>query len=375
MNECPSCGRVITSHNCVVCGIQIKVPTSENFPPVTWQEIRDHVVNRLMIDSQWMTEDEDVFTWWPWQIPQTVFVSSRVDLDLEDISETLVRVTIQSILGTALDRPRALEAVAELMIAYPFGSIVVLENNQVAALASIALYSRNRTLLSLVHEEALVQATFAQDVSAKLVDEGVIVADNAPHPTSGFRDEPDELLRTVYGNPKFTSIHEKITVGTTRELVRGYWRRSQLLPGRELGFENDEVTFITHDDGFDCGVGWNDDDFTTYKFGESIMVVNSLSIVAEPISAEVMNSLNLALAFETERGFGHIGGVIQLTLDDATFIRHVAVLPHYFLKTNNEMDRDVLTSFNGILQAAASARFIHGLLNHDEEGDGAGADS
>lgn len=366
MNKCPSCDRVIKSHNCVVCGIQVKVPTSETFPPITWQEIRDHIVERLMIEPQWMIEEEDEFTWWPYQIPQSVFVSSRVELDLDDISETLVRVTIQSILGTAVDRPKALEAVADLMVDYPFGSIVVLEDDRVVALSSVALYGRNRTLLSLVHEEALVQATFAQDISAKLVNEGVVIVDHVPHPTSGLRAEPDELLRTIYGNPKFTSLHE-VEDETIRNLARGYWKRSQLQPGRELGFENDDVTFITYEDGFDCGVGWHDDDFTTYKFGKSITVMNTLRIVSAPIGDEVMNSLNLALAFETQRGVGHIGAVTQQTHDEATFIRHIAVLPHYFLKTKNEMDGRVLTVFNGILQASASARFIHGLLNYEAE--------
>ena len=236
MNKCPSCDRVIKSHNCVVCGIQVKVPTSETFPPITWQEIRDHIVERLMIEPQWMIEEEDEFTWWPWQIPQSVFVSSRVELDLDDISETLVRVTIQSILGTALDRPRALEAVADLMTDYPFGSIVVLEDNQVVALSSVALYGRNRTLLSLVHEEALVQATFAQDISAKLVNDGVIGVDHAPHPTEDKDCEWQSAAFGMVGLETALSVVAKAMIETKLMSWGDLVDRMSIAPAKIAGY-------------------------------------------------------------------------------------------------------------------------------------------
>jgi hypothetical protein len=368
MNKCPQCDRDISSNVCVVCAIQVSAPTAEDFPPITWKEIRDHLVDRLMIDPEWMIEDEDEFTWWPGLVPQSILVSSRVEIDPDDIAETLIRVTIESVLGTAIERSEALEVVAELMIDYPFGSIVVLDDNRVVALASVALYGRNKSLFSLLHEEALVQATFAQDISNNLVEEGVIVTNHPIHPTSGRRDERDELIRTVYGNEKFRPLHPDLF--PMRDSVRSYWRNSTLQTRGELGFENEDVTFITFEDRFDCGVGWRDDEFPSDKFGPSLMVWNNLAATRVPLSAEQMNSLNLTIALETDFGLGHIGGITQKMHESWNAISQIAVLPHYFLQTTeHKLEGGIITGFNAILQATACARYAHWLLHQETTSD------
>jgi hypothetical protein len=250
------------------------------------------------------------------------------------------------------------------MIDYPFGSLVVLEDNRVLALASVALYGRNRPLLSLLHEVALVQATFAQDLSRQLYEDGIVLTDHPRHPNSGHRYEADELIQKIYGGEIFAPLSDLIPI---RDAVRKYWRSMMLQTNVELGFENDEVTFVTHEDRFDCAVGWRDEEFSTTKFGKSLMVWNNLTMTPEPLSAEEMNSLNLAIAQETEYGLGHLGGITQFMNDSFNAIRHIAVLPYYFLQSaEHGIDGAVITAHNGILQAAASARYAHWLLNGDK---------
>ena len=337
-----------------------------NFPPVIWSEIRDEFVRRLMIEEEWMIEGEESLTWWPGVVPQKLYVSSRIEIEVDDVTETLIRVTVESELGQAKDRTKALAVVADLMIDYPFGSFVVLDDNTVLAVASVAIYGYSRSLIGLVSEEALVQATFAQELALKLASDGVVEPTFSSHPVSGRRDVLDELVQNVYGNETFVPIHEGLV--PMRELVREYWQKAILQGSVELGLKNDEVTFVTYEDRFDCGVGWRDGEFWAQKFGPSLMVWNNLAQTQNPLTDEEMNSLNLMIAFEYEYGLGHIGGVTQQQLREWNSIQHVAVLPFYFLQSGeSSFEGAIVKGFNGILQASASARYAHRLLNSETE--------
>lgn len=366
MNKCPKCLSETNSTHCVYCGIQISTPDRSNFPPVTWNEIRDEFVRRLMIEDEWIIENEETLTWWPGPIPQKVYVSSRVEIEVDSVTETLIRVTVESDLGRAKDRAKALEVVADLMIDYPFGSFVVLDDNTVLAIASVAIYGYSRSLIGLLTEEALVQATIAQELVPKLEDAGVIESTVSSHPVSGRRDVLDELVQNIYGNESFIPIHPDLA--PLREVVRSFWEKAILQGSVELGYKNEEVTFVTHRDRFDCGVGWRDDEFCAQKFGPSLMVWNNLAQTKNQLTDEEMNSLNLMIAFEDEFGLGHIGGVTQQQLEDWNAIQHVAFLPFYFLYSGGGgLEGDIMKGFNGILQASACARYAYRLLNPELE--------
>ena len=366
MNTCPQCLNETDSTHCVFCGIQITTPDRSDFPPVTWSEIRDEFVRRVMIEDEWMVESEDSLTWWPGLVPQKLYVSSRIEIEVDDVTETLIRVTVESELGQATDRAKALSVVADLMIDYPFGSFVVLDDNTVLAVASVAIYGYSRSLIGLITEEALVQATFVQELAIKLASDGVVESTFSSHPVSGRRDDMDELVQNIYGNETFVPIHEGLV--PMRELVREYWQKAILQGSVELGFKNDEVTFVTYEDRFDCGVGWRDDEFCAQKFGPSLMVWNNLAQTQNQLTDEEMNSLNLMIAFEFEYGLGHIGGVTQQQLENWNAIQHVAVLPFYFLQSGESgFEGAIMKGFNGILQASACARYAYRLLNRATE--------
>jgi len=366
MNICPHCHIEATSTHCVSCGTQVVAPDRDNFPPVSWDEIRDEFVRRLMIEKEWMIDGEDCFTWWPGAVPQKVYVSSRVEIEVDGTWETLIRVTVESELGKAVDRERVLARVADLMIDYPFGSIVVLDDNIVLAVSSVAMYGYSRSLIGLLVEEALVQATFSQELAAKLESEGEVTSDFPVHPESGRREVVDELVQNIYGNDTFASINKDLV--PMRTMVRDFWHKRIQNEPVQLGFQNDEVTFFTFEDRFDCGVGWRDDEYCAQKFGPSLMVWNNLAQSKSPLSYEAMNSLNLSIAFEYDRGIGHLGGVTQQQLEKWNSIQHVAVLPHYFLQSSGDgADGSIMNGYNAILQATACARYAFGLLNSTQE--------
>lgn len=366
MSTCPQCQNETNLTHCVFCGIQISTPDRSNFPPVIWREIRDEFVRRLMIEDEWIVESEDSLTWWPGLVPQKVYVSSRVEIEVDSEKETLIRVTVESELGRAKDRAKALEVVADLMIDYPFGSFVVLDDNTVLAIASVAIYGYSRSLIGLLTEEALVQATIAQELAPKLEGAGVVESTVSAHPVSGRRDVSDELVQSIYGNESFVPTHPDLV--PVRELVRAFWEKAILKGSVELGFKNEEVTFVSYESRFDCGVGWRDDEFCAQKFGPSLMVWNNLAQTKNQLTDEEMNSLNLMIAFEYELGLGHIGGVTQQQLEDWNAIQHVAFLPFYFLQSGESgLEGAIMKGFNGILQASACARYAYRLLNPETE--------
>lgn len=365
MNTCPQCLNETNSTHCVYCVIQIGKPDPSQFPPVTWEEIRDEVIRVLMIEEEWLVVSDDSLIWWPGIIPQKVYVSSRIEIPVDNVSETLVRVTIESELGKATDREKALALVADLMPDFPFGSLVVLDDNTILAVSSVAIYSYSRGLIRLITEEALVQATFVQGLASELEKEGVVTLHPPVHPESGSREELDELIQNIYGNDIFTPISENLM--PTRNLVRDYWQNAILSQKVELGFQNDEVTFVTYADRFDCGVGWQDETPVADKFGQSLMVWNNLAQTKKPLSLEDMNSLNLSIAFEYEQGIGHLGGVTQQQHEDFNSIQCISVLPYYFLQQSPKhgIESSIMNGFNAILQASASASYVFGLLNPD----------
>ena len=369
MKTCPSCGFNTSSTHCIKCGRQIDEISSTTFPPVTWPEIRDHLVNRLMIDEKWMMEGSDEITWWPWFLPQSIYVSSRVEMKTEELDEVGLRITIETFLGTALDRNQALDAVADLMIDYPFGSLVVLDDNRVAALSSVFIYSLSKGMLTLLHDAALIQATFATDLAQRLESQGVISVSPPPHPKSGTRETPDELVANVYGTEVFSPLLDISHLYDIRDAVRHSWKDAMLRAGASIGFENDEVTFVSFPNNFDAGVGWRDEEFASVKFGPSLMVWNNLGTSSDPAHPEALNALNLDLALNTEYGLGHLGGVTQVCRQydgkDMFTLRHIAQLPTYLVsEIKGNPDNTVINVRNAIAQATASARFIFSEI-HD----------
>lgn len=369
MKTCPSCGFQTSSIHCIQCGHQIDEISTTKFPPVTWPEIRDHLVNRLMIDEKWMVEGPDEITWWPWILPQSIYVSSRVEMKTDELDEVGLRITVETFLGTALDRNRALNAVADLMIDYPFGSLVVLDDNRVAALSSVFIYSLSKGMLTLLHEEALIQATFATELARRLESQGVIATSPLSHPTSGTRETPDELVANVYGPDVFSPLVDVSHSFAIRDAVRVSWKNSMLRAGATAGFENDEVSFVTFPNNFDVGVGWRDEEFPSQKFGPSIMVWNNLGTFNEPSHPEALNALNLDLALNTEYGLGHIGGVTQTRRQhngkDMFTLTHVAQLPTYLVsEIRGTPDDAIINVRNAIAQATAGARFLFSEI-HD----------
>ena len=98
------------------------------------------------------------------------------------------------------------------------------------------------------------------------------------------------------------------------------------------------------------------------------MVWNNLAQTKNQLSDEEMNALNLSIAFEVNYGLGHIGGITQQKLKDWNAVQHVAVLPYYFLQSGDSgIEGAIMTGFNGILQASASARYAYQLLNPGSE--------
>lgn len=369
MKTCPSCGFQTSSIHCIQCGHQIDEISTTKFPPVTWPEIRDHLVNRLMIDETWMVEGPDEITWWPWLLPQSIYVSSRMEMKTDELDEVGLRITVETFLGTALDRNQALDAVADLMIDYPFGSLVVLDDNRVAALSSVFIYSLSRGMLTLLHEEALIQATFATELARRLESQGVISTSPLSHPTSGTRETPDELVANVYGPDVFSPLVDVSHLYAIRDAVRVSWKNSMLRAGATAGFENDEVSFVTFPNNFDVGVGWRDEEFPSQKFGPSIVVWNNLGTFNEPSHPEALNALNLDLALNTEYGLGHIGGVTQTRRQyngkDMFTLTHVAQLPTFLVsEIRGTPDDAIINVRNAIAQATAGARFLFSEI-HD----------
>ncbi len=284
------------------------------FTPVSWAEVRDHLVARLMMDPEWLVEAPDALRWWPTPLPMTIEVIGSGTF--EGSAENWIRVsgsTLVAEVDESLGRHLACEHGGD----YPVGTVVYRDGG----LHLMTIYSfnpRNRGLLAWFHETLLIQAAQALELAVQLIElEGVHVP-TPPHPQSGERDDVDELVH-IYGSGEL-----KLPVDPTPlerfAIIRPELRETILSRGFKTGFSNDEVDFFnlgfSADDpdalpngAFDFGVGFMHGTDLDRRLGPSLRITARLLPPGVSFDNDEVTYANEALCdLEGTSVFGYVSG-------------------------------------------------------------------
>lgn len=255
---------------------------TDEFAPVSWAEVRDHLVRRLMIDAEWMAETESSLSWWPTPLVMHIEVIEEDQFPNSHENWIQVRATMPI---ASFDEERGRVIASEYSPDFPVGA-VVFSDGELSLQTIFSLNPRNRGLLSWFHESILIQSATALSIAVSLQETEGATITQLPHPVSGFRSGVDELVR-VYGGEAFgMEIDEHVL--KLFEWIRPELRELMIDFGYQLGFSNDEVDFFnwgfaSDDPGnplgngaFDVGVGFMRGTKLEERFGPSLVLVARL---------------------------------------------------------------------------------------------------
>jgi len=234
----------------------------DEFEPVSWGEVRDHLISRLMMDEDWTVDDGTSLSWWP--TPLVMHIDVIEEGTYPDSTENWMRVRASTPI-VALGEEQGRAIASQHAPSFPVGAVVFADGH--LSLQTIFSFNpRNRGLLSWFHQAVLIQAATALSIAATLQESAGLSIPQVPHPVSGIRSGVDDLI-TIYGGETLGLPVDHDMFGlfqnirpTLRNMMTGF--------GYQLGFSGDDVDFFNWgfagDDpsnplgqgAFDVGVGF-----------------------------------------------------------------------------------------------------------------------
>lgn len=285
---------------------------SQRMTLVTWDEVRDHLKQRLMMDEEWLVEGDDELTWWPSPLPLRVAVVDEGEFPNGD---NVLRISAETEVAFTDDEALGLQLASQFRHRYPTGTLVY-ENGALRICTAIALNPLSRSVLSAFHESVLIQAAVALELAGEWAHvNGLhwLDADAFAHPVSGPRADVDELV-TIYGpsfrkptgNPRLEDETRYVW-----DVARDFVRERLANEGWLEGFSNEEVDFYyaPDDNLVELAVGVDPDDWRVEKFGLGLSVWARLLPAGVAFDDHDANLMNIAFM----RNFmvsahGHITG-------------------------------------------------------------------
>lgn len=344
-------------------------PPGEEFPRVTWSEVRDHLKERLMMDAEWTVEGPDRLEWWPSPLPMAIEVIDSGDFP--NSNENWLRVIGTTLIAKTNDR-RGRKLANEHAHEYPVGALVYSEG----ALSLHTIYSfnpRNRTLLAWFYQALLVQASVAVKLAISWNGLRGVRVKTPAHPSSGMRDDVDELVH-IYGKNQLNFPVDMIAMNlleSMRPLLReGILAQGDWRPGFSngevdffnFGFDSDDPSGPLQNGAFDFAIGVMPDTDLSRGLGPSLQIIARLLPPGVALDAKQVISANNALAGLTDVSvFGFISGPEQSDVGSNVW----ATVPHITLaewaNLGPEKFRDSV--LNAVWHVTASAqRFRREIL-------------
>lgn len=359
MNRCANCESFISTNECIFCGHRNLEHNAENFPPVVWGEVRDNLVEKLMIDPEWMVEADNQLSWWPWFLRQDIYVSGLQEVEYQGREDVIIKVTAATKLGQSLNDDAVLSKLEEVNANFPFGSYF-LEDGEVKVECSIAFGALTRSLFGYFHDLALVQTTYAHEIAQELSASGFLIIADSSHPESGTRLNPDELL-LFYGAEEF-EILDDVPVEVGRQTCRDQIKKKVLELGATIGFENEDVTFFNFENG-DLGIGVRDYEPYSLKTGPGLVFQANIATLQSPMSLENLNAANMAITDNPYNLLSHFCSVNQVEGDGFFVVRLQAYVNLRVLALDAPIDHSVVTCINVVHHFRAAAHALRVLVN------------
>jgi hypothetical protein len=260
----------------------------ERFDVVSWQEIRDYLVELLMLDDKWLVDSEHGLDWYASEL------CLRIDVvdggDYEHGGDNWLKLKSSVTLGVVPDGA-GLELARVLNGDFALG-VFVYEDSVLRIQSTFVFNPLNRGLMRHFAVQVLAQATVATFLARTLESEILTEPAETAHPAFGVRDGEDEILSVYYDAPfdaadgeELESVIEEVRNGILDERLLDDW-----LPG----FVDDDVRFYQNG-AFAFGIGVLPDTPEFTRFGPGIMVDVMSMRRRLPLDDAELNQLNLAL--------------------------------------------------------------------------------
>jgi hypothetical protein len=285
---CPNCHLPLNGHpQCLSCNRNTGDVATEILGPVTWDEVATHLKSKLFMDTEWIVEEGEELTWYPWLFPVRIYARAQGTFDNSPDNWMLVTSEIELV---EVDENRGIDLAADLNREFNLG-VFVYEEGRLRVQTTLALNPLCRGLLDLFHDQVLAQATIAFKLSAEFEDYGLKLL-FAEHPVSGFHETPDELLGVFLDElqlPIADGYLEQV------ELVRnGLFRDLMVKDGFEIGFDQADVTYYESATTW-VGAGVMNDQPKFAKYGPGMMLAGMFAEHRFRFDAFLANETNLVI--------------------------------------------------------------------------------
>ena len=328
------------------------------FPRVSWEEARDHIVKRLLIDDDAVLLVDKGLHWWPGFLRQDVYIAQEGEYGqgsqdnwLQLVGETHLAFVNEPDLGFSL--------ADQINGVFVHGAAIYIDD--VVLLRTAYVFNPlNRGLLKVFHEQLLAQITLAHEFATKWENLSGIEICLSHHPETGPREKPDELLNIYWGDEcSNKSDYNHFEEGL--EAARALIPEIMIGQGWEPGFENDDVSYFSSGSA-SVGMGVRPKDPENRKYGFGVFVLaNDLNYQhsVNPIEANLLNTL----AAELEHG-SQFGPFVSENYSSSPTVSVVAFIPHGALAEDRFSHRDLaLTVTNFAIHVASSCVGTFALLN------------
>jgi len=319
--------------------------------PVDPGEVTDALFRGLQVDERWSVRTETGFTWWPSWARQVV----RAEPPREILGELITRVVVDMPLvrGVRADRAAALTSMgnADSVLG---GVVYDARTGSLYRRLAVSLWDGNRDWLQplLIHAAA-VQLTIVSPESihelARLLDGD---ADEAIHPVSGPRTEPDEMMDvgTLY---VAAGARTSVTPGDFRALKD---EMTEVLPVRVAG--------PSASADLEGGAHWSLASTRHPGFGWGLLGLLHLPFGPDLVAgAETAARLNVADGLENLDGH-YLGGWLH---DAQASLVHHTFMPELVFSRDSRPSR-VARMTNLLMDAAIRARWARNQLSAGESG-------
>jgi hypothetical protein len=302
----------------------------EDYPPVTWLEVHEHLVRRLFIDDEWRVDDDQRFSWWPGFLRQDVAVTATDSGSATARPDALLRVRATTEVLQVREEALGLQIVAEANRQFPYGAFI-LRDHTIVATSSVALNPMCRGMLNAFHQAMLVQATVAHELAVQHREAPGVSILASSHPRSGRRDDPDDLLQIYAGEESALPLVDGF--GDYLAAARPVYRQLLLDGGLEEGFSAEDVDFFNADQ-IDVAVGTIEGDPLERRYGPGLVVITRFLTPGSWIPAIEVNAMNDDISQLAD------GSQLGPVLGDERAIK-------YGLHTKTYLDQGFLASVRG----------------------------
>ncbi|NQU37678.1 MAG: hypothetical protein HQ526_08820 [Actinobacteria bacterium] len=346
----------------------MKSPT--NPPPVPaalgWKEVRDHLVESLQLDPEWISEGPEQLRWQSSYLPTTVMVNAHGESPPAEGAPgpglPWIRVTAFTLI-LSVDEEQGAALAEQFNTRFPFGSFFWDEGALMVA-TSLQLNANSRGILTLLHTAVLAQATAAHEAARMLFaraedDEGrTLVAYSllASDDELGVRENPDDLL-AFYTDSGPRPADDPLEISGAESLQR--WDAAQaaftelmVQHGWQLAIDNDQVLAFSSAE-MTVGIVAESSSELANMYGPGLRIQCAVSPPLDEDPGSVfLNNTNARMA---KQGASHLGNLGLVSADGILTAAVFSYLPPGYLFAFQQPEELAIAVFNAAMHVTSGA--------------------